>query len=81
MFRVKGTKSSVLCGDGPDAAASVAVAIPAGNRQIVPHGDLAGVWVFDLNKEFVEPNTAIQLHPFEGFLKCADSMKRIFQTV
>ena len=81
MFRVKGTKSSVLCGDGPDAAAAIAMAIPAGNWQTVPHGDLTGIWVFGLNEEFIEANAAIQVHPFEGFLQCTDGVQRVFQTV
>ena len=71
----------VMFGNGSDAAAAVAMAIPTGNGQIVSHGDPAGIRVFDFNEELVQTDAAVKLHPLVGFLQCADSLKCIFQTV
>ena len=81
MFSFKCTKPSVLDCDGPDATAAIAMPLPAGYRQVVKNGDLPGIWVFDLNEELVAADTAVQLHPFEGFIQRCDGMKRVFQTI
>ena len=63
VLRVKYTKSTVLRSDGADAAAAVAVTILTGDGKTVPHAELTGVWVLNLDEELVAPNAAVQFSP------------------
>lgn len=81
VVRVKAAQAAVLFGDGLNAAAAVAVTIPAGNGQTFPHGDVAGIGIFDFNEEFVQTDAAVKLYPFARFLQRGGRMQRVFQTV
>ena len=81
VLRFENATPSILFGNGLDAATTVAMTLPIGKGQAIPHSDFAHIGVFDLDEHLVRLYAAVKLCPFESSFQFRNCVKSVFQTV